>query len=408
MEQEQDNFWRVRVARWDPADARWVEIAPNSMINRVDSGADRALFSAHQVKVVFFGEGLLHVLFRQDNPSAFELGHVRLGGDPNNWDRMNVPQHRVEPYNVTAYSNGGDLFAGVWGFPDSVFVDHWTAQGTWEQVGGLASVQEGPDPVRAAGPFALAEHDGALHALWRRHDGDLSVSRFDDGSWSRVGGGVAASFNMRSMRHIGGRLYVAFEHILADAYSARYTEDGVSWDTRAFPFGEGQPVLTGVNGVPHGAYIDASAGNRLRVARLDGIKPIGTDDHDDSEPACGRDVYGTRNNDRLTGTAGRDSMHGFRGNDTIRGLNGYDCLFGHEGNDRLEGGDGDDILDGAAGSDRIISGPGFDTVRAGAGDDVVDSRGRGWDTIDCGPGRDRALVGDLDVVRNCERVENVD
>jgi Ca2+-binding RTX toxin-like protein len=56
----------------------------------------------------------------------------------------------------------------------------------------------------------------------------------------------------------------------------------------------------------------------------------------------------------------------------------------------------------------VTSGAGQDTVRAGSGNDVVDSRGRGFDTIDCGPGRDRALVGDLDRVRNCERVLNVD
>jgi hypothetical protein len=148
----------------------------------------------------------------------------------------------------------------------------------------------------------------------------------------------------------------------------------------------------------------------------------------DSTPVftCGIQVAGTRRGDTLRGDGLRNSIDGLRGNDRIFGLGGDDCLFGGVGNDTVVGGDGDDELHGdagndvlkgnagadqlfgASGNDRLVGGAGNDTVSGGAGNDVIDSRGSGFDAIDCGPGRDKALVGDLDRVRNCERVINVD
>jgi Ca2+-binding RTX toxin-like protein len=99
-----------------------------------------------------------------------------------------------------------------------------------------------------------------------------------------------------------------------------------------------------------------------------------------------RTFAGTARADRVTGTAGADVLYGLGGNDV---------LLGEKGNDVLYGGRGDDVLDGGAGLDRLYGGPGDDTLRA---------RDRNRDVVDCGPGRDVALVDASDRVSGCERV----
>jgi len=79
---------------------------------------------------------------------------------------------------------------------------------------------------------------------------------------------------------------------------------------------------------------------------------------------------GTERSDVLRGTALRDLVYGFAGDDTIAGRGGDDALFGGPGADRLLAQDGR------------------------------------RDTVDCGPGRDQAVVDRRDVVRGCERVRN--
>jgi CSLREA domain-containing protein len=102
---------------------------------------------------------------------------------------------------------------------------------------------------------------------------------------------------------------------------------------------------------------------------------------------CAHKKTGTRRRNVLTGTAGPDLLRGLAGNDMLKGLSGDDCL---------EGGSGNDTLIGGAGKDRLIGGPGSDAV--GAADHEKD-------TIDCGPGRDRATVDRIDRVKRCERVK---
>lgn len=402
-------FLQVRVARYDADADRWIQVAPDSMINRIPEGGDPTLHSAQFPKLVFSG-GRPHVFFRQDNLSGFEFGHVRLSADGASWERLPGAAQGMEPYYITAHVAGGSLYAGTWGFPDSVLVERFTGTG-WEQVGGLASmIRDQAEPRRAAGPFAVADANGALYAVWRLHDGDVHVSRFSGGQWQGVAHSITQSFNQSRLRWIGGRLYVGVQDANGVIRLVYLYSSGTAFiPLPRLPDGAwGTPALTGIDGVAYVAFADVNNDGRLRVARLDGLKPVGADDSDDSEPACGREIAGTRKNDRLTGGSGRDSIRGLAGNDTIRGLGGADCLYGNAGHDRVEGGDGIDVLVGGDGDDRLTSGAGNDSVRAGDGDDVVDSRGRGFDTIDCGPGRDRALVGNLDVVRNCERVENVD
>jgi len=97
----------------------------------------------------------------------------------------------------------------------------------------------------------------------------------------------------------------------------------------------------------------------------------------------------------LVGTYGNDVLYGTPGNDRICGLPGADTIYGGAGNDFIDAGNGDD---------RIYPGPGHDTVIAKGGDDVIYAQDGERDWIDCGAGKDVAVVDRLDVVRHCEYV----
>src|SRR5437763_1432651 len=96
-----------------------------------------------------------------------------------------------------------------------------------------------------------------------------------------------------------------------------------------------------------------------------------------------------------TGTSGNGKIDGTNQADTIPGGDGNDRVFGDDGNDRVFGDRGNDRLYGGRGHDHIYGGPGNDTIYA---------RDDTGDTIDCGSGRDVAIVDPHDVVHNCETV----
>ena len=98
---------------------------------------------------------------------------------------------------------------------------------------------------------------------------------------------------------------------------------------------------------------------------------------------------------RIVGTSKSEYLAGGGHDDTIFGLGGSDTLLGGAGDDMIDGGAGNDIITGGAGADRLLGGPGSDTIYA-----VDDER----DTIDCGPGNDRAVVDAVDKIVNCEVV----
>ena len=106
-----------------------------------------------------------------------------------------------------------------------------------------------------------------------------------------------------------------------------------------------------------------------------------------SSHACGHFVRGTSLSETLRGTTGNDSLVGHAGNDRLQGLRGRDCLYGQRGNDRLNGGRDRDIYAGGAGNDFIY-----------ARDGVAEP-------VDCGSGRDRAVVDRRDSVISCESVK---
>jgi Ca2+-binding RTX toxin-like protein len=132
--------------------------------------------------------------------------------------------------------------------------------------------------------------------------------------------------------------------------------------------------------------------------------------------------------DRIFGGAGNDSLKGGDSSDRFDGGSGNDASAGENGNDRMSGGSGDDLQDGGAGNDVIYAnrgvdtsfggdgndvlwalaradvapGPGVDqvgdTLDGGDGNDVFRTRDGEIDRITCGPGNDRALLDNVDVI----------
>ena len=103
------------------------------------------------------------------------------------------------------------------------------------------------------------------------------------------------------------------------------------------------------------------------------------------------------------GSAGPNVIVGGPLGDRLFGLGGDDLLRGRAGNDRLHGGRGRDRIFGDTGADLVIGGPGRDRIVGGRGADRIRARDGQLDVINCGPGRDRALVDRRDrLSRNCE------
>ena len=109
--------------------------------------------------------------------------------------------------------------------------------------------------------------------------------------------------------------------------------------------------------------------------------------------------------DRAAGGEGNDRLAGGSSNDLVDGDGGSDRVSGNRGNDVVQGGYGDDGLFGGWGSDRVYGGRGDDVLHALAPDGELD-------LLDCGPGRDTAIVLRSEVPHtrlvDCERVIVVD
>lgn len=106
------------------------------------------------------------------------------------------------------------------------------------------------------------------------------------------------------------------------------------------------------------------------------------------------DRVGTAKGERLVGTKGNDTLEGRNGADNLIGKGGRDLLLGGGGKDRLQGDGGRDsfnMLDGEA-----LPAPGRDRIYARDGHP---------DSINCGAGRDLAVVDEVeDGVYDCEAV----
>ena len=109
-------------------------------------------------------------------------------------------------------------------------------------------------------------------------------------------------------------------------------------------------------------------------------------------------VYGTTQNDTITGNNLSNLLAGNAGNDAIQGNDGDDGLFGGDGNDSLLGGVGQDVLLGEFGNDFLFGEVGNDSLFGDDGNDQLYG-GDGLDELYGGIGADSLYGGnDNDVL----------
>lgn len=82
----------------------------------------------------------------------------------------------------------------------------------------------------------------------------------------------------------------------------------------------------------------------------------------------------------FAGTLTDDSLYGSGDDETLTGLEGNDTLYSNGGADTLVGNAGDDLIYGGAQADRMVAGDGDDTIYANGGADFINS-GVGLDTV---------------------------
>ena len=106
------------------------------------------------------------------------------------------------------------------------------------------------------------------------------------------------------------------------------------------------------------------------------------------------DRSGTQRGERIVGTQGNDVLEGEGGSDNLIGKGGSDVLIGGGGEDSLHG-------DGGRDSFNMIDG----VATAAKGRDRIYARDGHRDEINCGQGRDLAVVDQVeDGVYDCEVV----
>jgi Ca2+-binding RTX toxin-like protein len=140
------------------------------------------------------------------------------------------------------------------------------------------------------------------------------------------------------------------------------------------------------------------------VHSLDGVETSSCIVEDSTSVKCHR--YGPRV--RIALRDGSDWLKLNRGiGGQADGEDGADTLIGSSGQNTLVGGHGNDELRGRTGDDRLLPQKGADVIQGGPGDDRLNAIDNHRDrTIDCGPGRDVALVDEgIDPpTRRCEQV----
>ena len=110
-------------------------------------------------------------------------------------------------------------------------------------------------------------------------------------------------------------------------------------------------------------------------------------------------IVGTKRDDILRGTSGKDVICGYKGDDVIKARGGPDLVYGGSGKDRVRGGPGRDELQGEEGNDKLVGGADGDDLFGQLGNDRL--LGGGWvdflaggygnDFMSGGPGGDFAF-----------------
>jgi uncharacterized repeat protein (TIGR01451 family) len=114
-----------------------------------------------------------------------------------------------------------------------------------------------------------------------------------------------------------------------------------------------------------------------------------------AQPTCRGEVatiVGSRADDVLRGTKGKDVIQARAGDDAVRGLAGRDLICAGSGDDKVRGGGADDKVIGAGGNDRIGGQAGDDVLKGNGGRDRLKG-GSGDDALRGGPGNDRCHGG---------------
>ncbi|MCF6432144.1 calcium-binding protein [Leisingera sp. MMG026] len=133
---------------------------------------------------------------------------------------------------------------------------------------------------------------------------------------------------------------------------------------------------------------DAVVDGRLTVSGSGSTMVFGTGNDDVITGAGGNDtIEGNTGDDILSGKGGDDTLTGHYGDDVLNGGNGDDSLDGGYHHDLLTGGDGNDTLFGSYGKDTLIGGAGHDDLNGSNDNDTLDG-GTGNDTLKGGPGSD--------------------
>lgn len=101
----------------------------------------------------------------------------------------------------------------------------------------------------------------------------------------------------------------------------------------------------------------------------------------------------------IEGTAGDDNLEGTRFSDRMIGKNGDDDIRGRGGRDEMRGDRGQDTMHGGYEPDRMFGGTGRDYIEGGNGNDTIRIADGVKDSIDCGLGRDTAIVDDADIAQ---------
>lgn len=93
------------------------------------------------------------------------------------------------------------------------------------------------------------------------------------------------------------------------------------------------------------------------------------------------------NSDQLYGSWQNDTLTGLYGNDLIQGGDGADLLYGNQNDDTIEGNQGNDVIYGGQGSDSIMGNDGADNISGNREADVIVG-GSGDDTLTGNLGQD--------------------
>jgi Ca2+-binding RTX toxin-like protein len=80
-------------------------------------------------------------------------------------------------------------------------------------------------------------------------------------------------------------------------------------------------------------------------------------------------IAGTRHDDVLVGTPGRDVIAAYAGDDEVLGLDGNDIICTGKGDDVIRGGGGNDQIAGRRGNDLLTGGSGHNVIDPGPGND---------------------------------------